>query len=250
MKTLFLAWQDPTSRSWFPIGRLTFESNIYSFVYTQGALNAAQESAFQPLYSFPDFERVYKSEVLFPLFANRVMRSSRPDYTDYIDWLNIPHHKDDPITILSRSGGKKATDHFEVFPCPEPDRNGLYHIHFFLHGLRHRQQAAIERVNTLKACEPLYVMHDVQNSYDSLALALRTDDEYLIGYCPRYLATDIHELLKQDSKLVNVHVERVNLVPAPIQLRLLCSITAEWPSDFHPFSSDEYQPLQLSFQGS
>jgi hypothetical protein len=250
MKTLFLAWQDPTSRSWFPIGRLTFESNMFSFVYTQGALHAEQKSAFQPLYSFPDFGRVYKSEVLFPLFANRVMRPSRPDYTDYIDWLNIPHHDDDPITILSRSGGKKATDHFEVFPFPEPDQNGLYHIHFFLHGLRHRQQAAIQRVNTLKACEQLYIMHDVQNSYDSLALALRTDDEYLIGYCPRYLAMDIHELLKRDSRLVNVHVERVNSVPAPIQLRLLCSITAEWPSDFHPFSSDEYQPLQLSFQGS
>jgi hypothetical protein len=243
MKTLFLAWQDPNNRSWFPIGRLTFESEKFTFVYTQGASTAAQDSTFEPLYSFPDFDRVYCSETLFPFFANRVMRPSRPDYTDYIEWLNIPQHPDDPITILSRSGGKKATDHFEVFPCPEPDQNGLYHIHFFLHGLRHRQQSAIERVNTLNVREQLYLMHDVQNAHDSWALALRTDDEHLIGYCPRYLVPDIHELLKQNPKLVNVHVERVNLVPAPIQLRLLCSITAEWPSDFSPFSSQDYQPL-------
>jgi HIRAN domain len=250
MRTLFLAWQDPKNRSWFPIGRLTFEAGKFTFVYTQGARNAAQTSAFQPLYSFPDFDKGYQSEELFPLFANRVMRPSRPDYKDYLEYLNIPQHSDDPMAILSRSGGKKATDHFEVFPCPEPDENGLYHIHFFLHGLRHRSSAAIERVDILKAHEQLYIMHDVQNPHDPQALALRTDDCHLIGYCPRYLAQDIHELLKQDSKLINVHVERVNPVPAPIQLRLLCSITAEWPSDFHPFSSNEYQPLKLSLQSS
>jgi hypothetical protein len=250
MKTLFLAWQDPKNRSWFSIGRLTFEEGKFTFVYTQGARNAAQTSAFQPLYSFPDFDKEYRSKELFPLFANRVMRPSRPDYKDYLEYLNIPQHPDDPMAILSRSGGKKATDHFEVFPSPEPDENGLYHVHFFLHGLRHRSSAAIERVNTLNVREQLYIMHDVQNLHDPLALALRTNDDHLIGYCPRYLAQDIHELLKRDSRLVNVHVERVNSVPAPIQLRLLCSITAEWPSDFRPFSSDEYQPLQLSLQGS
>jgi HIRAN domain len=250
MKTLFLAWQDPNSRLWFPIGRLTFESGKFTFIYTKGARQAEQESAFQPLYSFPDFDKFYQSKALFPLFANRVMQPSRPDYNDYLKYLNISQHPDDPIAILSRSGGRKATDHFEVFPCPEPDENGLYHIHFFLHGLRHRQPIAIERVNGLKPLEQLYIMHDVQNSYDSLALALRTKEDHLIGYCPRYLAQDIHELLKQDPKLIIVHVERVNLAPAPIQLRLLCSITAQWPSDFQPFSNDEYQPLKSSLQSS
>jgi hypothetical protein len=250
MKTLFLAWQDPKNRSWFPIGRLTFDSGKFTFVYTQGAKNAEQKSAFQPLYSFPDFDKEYQSEELFPLFANRVMRPSRPDYNDYLEYLNIPQNPDDPMAILSRSGGKKATDHFEVFPCPEPDENGLYHIHFFLHGLRHRQPTAIERVSSLKANEQLYVMPDPQNSHDPQALALRTDDDHLIGYCPRYLAQDIHELLMRNPKLVNVHVERVNAAPAPVQLRLLCSITAEWPNDFRPFSNDEYQPLQLSLQSS
>jgi hypothetical protein len=243
MKTLFLAWQDPNSRCWFPIGRLTFESGQFSFVYIKGARKAEETSKFQLLPSFPDFDKVYQSEELFPLFANRIMRPSRPDYQNHLECLNIPRRADDPIAILSRSGGKKATDHFEVFPCPEPDEHGLYHIHFFLHGLRHRQQAAIERVNSLKAHEQIYLMHDVQNAYDPMALALRTDDEHLIGYCPRYLAPDIHELLKQDPKLVNVHVERVNLAPTPIQLRLLCNMTAEWPSTFRPFASNEYQPL-------
>lgn len=243
MKTLFLAWQDPSSRSWFPIGRLQAESKQFVFVYTQGAKKAEAEGRFQSLPSFPDFDKVYQSDNLFPLFANRVMRPSRPDYKNYLEYLNISQHPDDPIVILSRSGGKKATDHLEVFPCPEPDQNGLYHIHFFIHGLRHRPSSAIERVSSLNSHELLYLMHDFQNSHDSQALALRTEDSHMIGYCPRYLADDIHKILSQDPTPLHVHVERINPAPAPIQFRLLCNMTAKWPSNFRPFSSDDYQPL-------
>lgn len=38
LKTLFLAWQDGKSRYWYPIGRLTFDGEMYKFVYTQGML--------------------------------------------------------------------------------------------------------------------------------------------------------------------------------------------------------------------
>jgi hypothetical protein len=249
MKTLFLAWQDPNSRFWFPIGRLTFEAGQFSFVYIKGAKSAKETSQFQPLTSFPDFDKLYQADHLFPLFANRVMRPSRPDYQNYLECLNIPQHTDDPMVILSRSGGKKATDHFEVFPCPEPDEHGLYHIHFFLHGLRHREQAAIERVDNLKPHESIRLVRDVQNAHDPLAVALWTEDDHLIGYCPRYLAPDVQKLLNQNPGLVHVHVERVNPAPTPIQLRLLCNMTAEWPSSFRPFSSDEYQPLARERQG-
>lgn len=243
MKVLFLAWQDPGSRLWFPIGRLQFDAGQYSFVYIKGAKDAEKKSGFQPLPSFPDFNQFYQSASLFPLFANRVMRPSRPDYENYLETLNVPKTTDDPIAILARSGGKKATDYLEVFPCPEPDKSGLYHIHFFIHGLRYRPSAAIERVDTLKSHERLHLMHDIQNAQDPRALALRTNDDHSIGYCPRYLVEDVHVLLKQDPQLVNVHVERVNPAPTPIQHRLLCNMTAKWPSDFKPFSSNQYQPL-------
>ncbi|MEA5576442.1 hypothetical protein [Anabaena sp. UHCC 0451] len=45
------------------------------------------------------------------------------------------------------------------------------------------------------------------------------------------------------QKLVKVQVEKVNPVPAPLQLRLLCTLTAKWHDDFPPFSSQEYQPI-------
>lgn len=82
-KTLFLAWLDPISRYWFPIGRLTFDGGIYQFVYTQGVKEAQEKCAFKPLSSFPRLDEIYTSTQLFPVFANRLMSRSRPDYSSF-----------------------------------------------------------------------------------------------------------------------------------------------------------------------
>ncbi|MBP0018740.1 MAG: DNA-binding protein [Cyanobacteria bacterium SBLK] len=241
--TLFLAWQDSESRSWFPIGRLTFDGELYKFVYTEGVRSAKSNPNFSLLHSFPELTKVYKAVEPFPFFANRLMRPSRPDYQDYIQALNIPRDRDDPIAILSRSGGRKATDNFEIFPRPEPDRNGLYHIHFFAHGLRYMPKSSSDRIKSLQPNERLYLTHDFQNLYDSKALLLCTKDRYNVGYCPRYLVADILDICQEKRDLVCVHVERINPAPTPLQFRLLCNMTAEWPKEFSPFSEREYQPI-------
>ena len=242
MKTLFLAWQDPVSRSWFPIGRLTFNGKEYQFNYTKGVLKALLECLFKPLPSFPDFSKVYTSQKLFPLFSNRVRPRSRPDYPEFVEWLNIPQHEDDPIALLARSGGKRVTDNFEVFPCPEPDENGRYRIHFFAQGLRHLPKPAIERINQLQVGELLYLAQEFQNPHDSSALLLCTKDRGIVGYCPRYLLEDILKIISQHPEVVRVEVDRLNQPPTPLQFRLLCKMTADW-RDFRPFSSPMYQPV-------
>lgn len=248
MKTLFLAWQDSISRTWFPIGKLTHEEGMYHFDYLQGALIAQEKASFQPIWSFPDLAHHYTSPELFPLFANRLLRPSRPDYKDFVQWLNIPAHQDDPIALLARSGGQRKTDSFEVFPCPERDRNGNYHIHFFAHGLRYFPSEAQQYVQSLSVGTQLLVTHDVQNEYDSRALILRTEDLHFVGYCPRYLTQDFFELICKFPQQVNITVERVNPPPTPIQFRLLCSLTAQWSDDFHPFSDPIFQTLNKILQ--
>lgn len=243
MKTLFLAWQDPDSRTWFPVGKLTQEDGLYHFSYLQGAIVAKEQANFQPLWSFPDLSHCYSSTQLFPLFANRLLRPSRPDYKDFVQWLNIPEQEDDPIALLARSGGRRKTDSFEVFPYPERDEQGRYHIHFFAHGLRHFPEEIQQYIQSLQPETPLLVTHDIQNPVDSRALILRTEDLHFVGYCPRYLTQDFFKLVCQFPQQVKVTVERVNRPPTPLQFRLLCSLTTDWSKDFHPFSDPIYQPL-------
>lgn len=242
MKKLFLAWQDSVSRAWFPVGQLTFTNSYYQFTYIQGAKTAKEKCGFPGVFSFPDWNKVYRSSEVFPIFSNRIMRQSRPEYPQLLSWLNFPEDENDPIALLSRSGGKRVTDNFEVFPYPEPDENEYYHFYFFSHGLRYMQKATDDRIINLQPQEQLYFMHDLQNSYDNNALMLRTEDYSLLGYCPRYLLDDLLPILQQFPHSVEVTVEKINLHPAPLKMRLLCHMIIK-KSDFKPFSSHLYKPL-------
>jgi hypothetical protein len=240
MKTLYLAWQDPNSRHWLPVGKLSAEDGIYRFVYTKGAVLSKN---FIPFGFMQDLHEIYRSRDLFPLFANRLISRKRPEYRDFLRWLDLVEDEADPLVLLARTEGVRETDSLTVFPCPEPDPEGKYVVHFFSHGLRHLSEEARSRINAIRAREKLYLLPDPQNPHDGYAIALRTDDPAtIVGYCPRYISRDFLEILKNNPDTVKVCVKRVN-TDAPIQLRLLCTLTADWPENFKPCSSEYYQEL-------
>ena len=240
MKVLYLAWQDPESRQWYPVGKLTSDKGIYRFVYTKGATLSKN---FIPFGSMRDLYEVYRSREMFPLFANRLISKKRPEYRDFLRWLDLREDEADPLVLLGRTEGVRATDSLTVFPCPELDPQGRYVVHFFSHGLRHLADEARLRINALHTDDRLYLMPDPQNPYDGYALAIRTNDPAtIVGYCPRYISGDFLEILENNPDSVEVYVKRVN-PEAPMQLRLLCTLTADWPEKFKPCSSEHYTEL-------
>lgn len=248
MKTLFLAWLDPVARRWYPVGRLQTDQGGYEFRYTGGALSARQEAGFQPLAAFPELTATYRSPELFALFSNRLLPRSRPDYREFIEWLHIPENEAEPIVILARSGGRRATDTFEVFPEPQVDEDGMGVLHFFVHGIRHSSEGAVQRAESLVAGERLLLMHDLQNPHDPSALALRTGasapgDLHLLGFCPRYISEEVLPVVEQHPERVEVEVTQVNPPPAPAQMRVLCSMRL--PVGLTPglFRGPKYLPL-------
>ncbi|NLE37140.1 MAG: DNA-binding protein, partial [Pirellulaceae bacterium] len=191
---------------------------------------------------------VYESEELFPLFANRLLSQSRPEYEAYLRWSGFdPNHAPDPIVILGVTEGIRQTDAVEVFPCPVPDADGCFVNKFFLHGIRWMPPMVIDRIARLQAEEPLKLMADFQNGVDRHAVALRTDsDRVMLGYVPRYLARDVWNLVQGcDVDFIEVTVARVN-VDAPLQNRLLCRMQACWPDGFQPCSGEEFMPIPSS----
>ena len=244
MKKIFVAWQDPISRAWFPIGQLTYNGKSYQFVYIFGVKEAQEKAGFEGLWSFRDFTKVYDSTELFAFFGNRVLRSSRPDYPQFISWLNLESNEDNIMDLMARSGGKKVTDNFEIFPNPELDENKFYHIYFLAHGLRYimPQELTHDRILSLQQKERLYLLHDSKNDYDPYALMLRTEDDYHLGYLPRYLSDNLLKIVQNSPNLVEVTVEKINPPPAPLQMRLLCHLKIK-NDNFRPFSSEKYQPI-------
>jgi hypothetical protein len=148
------------------------------------------------------------------------------------------------MVLLARSEGKRETDSFTVFPCPEADEEGKYELHFLAHGLRYLPKAAIAKLERFQVGDKLWLAHEFQNEYDTRALTLNTSDHYIVGYCPRYLLSYVFDVLMKSPQLVDVRVEKINHSPTPLQFRLLCKITYSTLDGMQPFSQEEYQPIQ------
>ena len=234
-------WQNPKTRRWYPVGILTRTANLYEFVYTKGAKDA---EGFLPFGRIKDLGKIYQSPELFPLFANRVMARSRPEYDHYVRWIGADTAPDDEMLILARTGGTRATDSLTVYAKPEPNERSEFDLLFLCHGIRHLPRAAIERINALKEGDTIFPMLDVLNPFDANAVSLRTTDPaWLIGYVPRFFAKDIRTCIQAtDPSRITLQVARVN-PDAPLQLRLLCRLTAPWPESFEPCSGPEFEPL-------
>lgn len=243
--TLFLAWQDNRNRQWFPVGRLDAdpERSWYRFGYTHGASAAEKKSGFAPLYDFPRFDEVYNSDLLFPLFENRVMNRARRTFREYLDLLAIDDPDPDPLEILAIDGGYRVTDNFEVFPKIEKGEDGGFFTRFFLHGSRHVSEAAQQQLANLASGDPLCVTIELTNPKTRLAVQLQTTDYHMIGWTPRYLVPDLVRAVAHASSRYKAHVVRVNSKSLLYKQRVLIELSGYWPEEYQPMSSKPYRLL-------
>jgi hypothetical protein len=244
MKALFVAWRPAASDTgWRPIGRLEHDGQLYRFCYTVGA----RKPGFRPFEQMEDLDQIYESDELVPLFANRLLSKSRPEYEAYLRWGGFEiTEAPDPIMILGVTEGRRQTDSVEVFPCPQIDSRGNSSTRFFLHGIQWIPDSALDRILRMHPGDRLMLMLDLQNPHDRHAVAVRTESDCtLIGYLPRYLARDLWRLsMAGEEPLVQLVVDRVNF-DAPMQSRVLCRLTAVWPEGFQLCQDEDFEPINL-----
>ncbi|WP_300673904.1 HIRAN domain-containing protein [Desulfoluna sp.] len=240
---LILAWYNSERHAWVPVGRLEYLNNKYFFRYTSEVESLHEKDNFRPLAGMDKFETCYESDEIFPLFKNRLLQKNRPEYQDYLSWLNIEENEYSPIEELSKTGGIRSTDHLRLFPIPKK-QNDEYAISFFSYGIRYLSASCTDRLAKLNPDDKLYLMKDFQNKYDGHALLMRSEDPIeILGYVPRFFAEDFEKLIDlNDGDKVSVTVEKVNL-KSPSQYKLLCKCRTTWPDRFVPFSGSEFQHI-------
>ena len=242
-RTLFLAWQDKTSRRWFPVGRLDadVERPLYRFCYTGGAKRAQDEAHFIPLSEFPDLKREYESSYLFPSFGNRVMARGRPDRDHYLRTLGLPSNAD-PIEILTVSGGYRVTDAYEVFPKLVKGADGRFTCRFFLHGWRYVTPGGQARIDSLKQGDRLYLALELTNPVTVLAVQIQTTDYHMLGWAPNYLVYDL-AAAAQSPRDYEAEVVRVNPQPSPSRQRVLIEMRGRW-DEHEPMTQSDFRTLR------
>ena len=225
------------------MGRLDadVERSFYRFRYIGGAKRAQEEVGFPLLIEFPDLKEDYQSAELFPLFQNRVMNRARPDFTEYLHRLDLTEEAD-PIEILSTNGGHRVTDAYEVFPKIEKDDTGSFSCRFFLHGWRHINEAANDRIDRLEHGEELYVTLELTNPATGLAVQMQTTDYYMIGWAPRYLVADLVAAMAEGLGKFGAKVVRIN--PQTVLLKQRALIEMYGCLDkYEPMNSEDFKPL-------
>ena len=244
MSSVFVIWQDPETTMWEPVAKLTESHGIYSFTYTHGALN----KNFIPFPRMNMLDKVYESSELFPFFQNRLIPERRPEYYTMLSWLDMAPGANDPLDILSASGGSKKTDNFRIIKVPQKTTNNEYRLKFFTSGVKYISDEAKRELLTLDNRTSLTCIIEDRNQADSNAISLinpKTGNH--LGYYPHYLNEDLiyvnrmlgvtgHELI------TTVPVIKINL-SAPEQYRLLCESVTPWPEGFVPFQSEKYKLL-------
>ncbi len=248
---LFVSWRSPKTRLVHPVGRLTHDpaTHGYEFCYIR-AVAGATADGFVPFPEFPSLQVFYRAHNLFPLFANRVMPKSRPDYRSFLDALGLSPETADPMVILARTGGTRQTDQIELVPVPKPAADGCYSTHCLLRAVKYMPEPAVGgRLELLRRGERLLMFDDWQNPADRFAIGVRTEDNYMVGYLPAYLTIDVGELRTRCER-IELLVDRYNPPPAEAHHRVLCKLVSCWPSGFIPFADERFQPVTASHNGA
>ena len=242
-RTLFLAWQDKSSRQWFPIGRLDadVERPLYRFRYVGGVGRTREMAQFVPLWEFPDLTQDYRSPHLF-FSVQEPADVFRPTGAGRLPAGLDLHQQADEIEILTVSGGYRMTDAYEVFPKLVKGDAGQFSCRFFLHGWRHVSSAGQHRIDSLKPGEGLQLSIELNNPATALAVQLLTRDYHMIGWAPRYLVHDLAAAVAESPSAYEAEVVRVNSRSAPSRQRVLIEMRGSW-KQHDPMTAPEFLPL-------
>ena len=106
---LYLIWKSGESRKQYIVGQLTKNSR-YEFKYCE-EIKEAMENGFVPLLCFPDLDKVYENERLFPIFSSRLPDKKRKNIQSILEKYGMETY--DEYMLLKRSGARLPIDNFE-----------------------------------------------------------------------------------------------------------------------------------------
>lgn len=249
-RTLYLAWQDPEGRSWYPVAVLRFDDREgYSFQYIRGARDAQSAPGFPGVAQFTSLDVRYTSQEIFPFLKNRVLSSNRGDFSQYTQRLGLGDgeiaHSLHAFDLLSRSNGRRATDRFELFAAPEVTEGGEARFVFFTRGVRYLPEFLQNQWEAQPPDEPLSMLLDPLNDYDDDAVMLTSQQRLPIGFVPRYYSRSVANLLAE-RRTATAAVVHHNPAPAPARERFLVQLTIDVPENWRFPDSEIFDEIEPS----
>ena len=239
---LLVLWQHPESRQIHPIGRFSYDGDVFTFSYTRRAHSIPD---FRPLPGLPLDGVPYRSTRMPTLFQQRTMSPSRPDFDTAMLSLGIVPREATPWEQIVHSGGRRAGDTLQFMELPVTV-DGHLHTRFLTSGIRHIPDESILTVGStpvqvsideheralgaLNDGDLLTLLPQSNNPKDPDAVILAADGVPL-GWVPRILSAGVRTLMESGVD-VRASVQRIAGPAAPPHVRLVVDLEAEAPTDF------------------
>lgn len=205
---LYLIWKEPVTRRNYVVGQLS-KNGQYEFCYGYEVKNAI-EKGFEPLISFEDINKIYKSDTLFPTFSSRLPDRKRRGIERILSKYGL--NTFDEYKLLKRSGARLPIDTLEFIDPIFDENDGEIKRVFHIAGVRHYigcDGENCEKALQLSDRDKLILKPEPENQYDKNAIKILDKKENHVGYLPRYYSESVLEYLKEDREY-NCTVLEVN----------------------------------------
>jgi hypothetical protein len=255
---LVVAWQnpDPGSRMIEPIGLLAYDDRLFRFSYIRHSVGLP---GFEPLLGFEDMSRLYKSETLFPVFAQRAMNRRRPEFAQYVEELGFTEDPE-PWELIGRTQGMRRGDTLQLLPVPDASEGDDITYPFLVNGIRHLHEEPLfpegrethvsseevqAALNSLEEGAELTLVPEPLNPVNPRAILVADSTATPVGWVPNLLAEDVNTLMESGAPL-RVTVRKVN-PDAPWHMRLLAQLHLRIPAGFRFFAGEGWTPIADGF---
>lgn len=229
-RRLLVTGQFPDSNLYRSIGFLTCADGGYRFSYLRSAVDSEW---FVPLPGLRDVSGTYESSSLFPIFAERIISTRRPDRAETMAALGLQSDAA-PFAILERTGGHRVGDSLELISMPTIGSTGRLDQLFLVHGIRHRPSDAQAVIGDLHFRDALDLAPEPGNPVNPKAIRVVNEHEVTLGYVPDPLTELVHEVLTHDRNYELV-VEATQGPDVNPKLRLLVRLSGHLPQGTQPF---------------
>lgn len=196
---IYLVWKEIETGRQYIVGQLSkngqFEFN-YGF-----EVKEAIEKGFKLLISFEEIDKVYKNDILFPVFSSRLPDKKRNGINKIL--LKYGMEEYDDYKLLKRSGARLPIDNLEFIDPILDENDGEVKRIFYLAGPRHYIGCdGIDCAESLDLNieESLQLILEPENKCDKNAIRIINKNNLHIGYIPRYYSESITEFINKGYK--------------------------------------------------
>lgn len=217
---LYLMWKEPQSRMRYKVGTLK-KNEKYEFKYVDN-VNKLIEKGFSLLVSFPDTNKKYVSDRLFPEFLSRIPGPTRVDIKDILEKYELKEYN--AFELLKRSGAKTSLDTLEFIDPILNFKSKNIIREFYIAGTRYYCTKTNEE--KIKIGDNVSLIQEPNNQYDKFAIKM-VINEIFVGYIPIYYSEVVYRYLnkKENNRYVCTIIGKTGKCEECIKVKLVLNPT-------------------------